>query len=309
MRALLVVNPKATATSARERDILVRALGSDLKIDLAETTHRGHAAELGAQAVETGQDLVVVLGGDGTINEVINGLLGPGEWSGPSATTPALAVVPGGSTNVFSRALGISRDPVEATSELLEALRAGRSRRLGLGRVNGRWFTFTAGLGLDADAVRRVELARAKGKRATPSRYTRCALRAYFAADHHQPHLRLEIPGEEPIEGVFFGITGNTSPWTYFRSHPIVLTPDASFETGLDLVIRQRMGLVGTLWAAGGMLTHSGIRGRKTRRFVDLSEFRLVADEPVHLQVDGDYLGTCDAAAIQAVPHALRVIA
>jgi diacylglycerol kinase family enzyme len=309
MRALLVVNPKATATSARERDVLVRALGSDLKVDVAETTHRGHATELGAQAVETGHELVVVLGGDGTINEVINGLLGPGEWSGPDPATPALAVVPGGSTNVFSRALGISRDPVEATSELLEALRADRRRRLGLGRINNRWFTFTAGLGLDADAVRRVELARAKGKRATPSRYTRCALRAFFAADRRTPHLTLHFPGEEPIEGVYFAITGNTSPWTYFRSHPIVLTPDTSFETGLDLMIRQRMGLVGTLWAAGGMLTSSGVRGRKTVRFTDVSEFRLVADEPVHLQVDGDYLGEIESAHLRSVPRALEVIA
>jgi diacylglycerol kinase family enzyme len=309
MRALLVVNPKATATSARERDILVRALGSDLKVDLAETTHRGHATELGRQAVETGQELVVVLGGDGTINEVVNGLLGPDEWSGPNPTIPALAVVPGGSTNVFSRALGISRDPVEATSELLEALRAGRTRRLGLGRINERWFTFTAGIGLDADAVRRVELARAKGKRATPSRYTRCAVRAFFAADRRHPHLRLEFPGEDPIEDVYFAIVGNTSPWTYFRSHPIVLTPDTSFETGLDLMIRQRMGLMGTLWAAGGMLTPGGIRGRKTRLFTDVSEFRLIADEPLHLQVDGDYLGLISTAHLRTVPKALEVIA
>jgi diacylglycerol kinase family enzyme len=309
MRALLVVNPKATATSARERDILVRALGSDLKIDVAETTHRGHATELGAQAVETEHELVVVLGGDGTINEVVNGLLGQGDWTGPNPATPALAVVPGGSTNVFSRALGISRDPVEATSELLEALRTGRRRRLGLGRINERWFTFTAGLGIDAEAVRRVELARSKGKRATPSRYTRCALRAWFATDHRTPHLRLEIPGEVPVDGIYMAITANTSPWTYFRSHPIVLTPDASFDTGLDLVTRRRMGLVGTLWAAGGMLSAGGIRGRRTDRYLDLAEYHLLADEPVHLQVDGDYLGEITTAHMRAVPEALEVIA
>src|SRR5580692_4968943 len=160
---MLVVNPKATATSERERDILTRALGSDLKLDVVQTAYRGHAIELGAQAAEAGLDLVVVLGGDGTINEIVNGLLGSGPWQGSAAATPALAVVPGGSTNVFSRALGIARDPVVATSELLEALRAGRSRRIGLGRVDDRWFTFTAGLGIDADAVRRVERARNKG--------------------------------------------------------------------------------------------------------------------------------------------------
>jgi diacylglycerol kinase family enzyme len=316
MRALLVVNPKATATSARERDVLARALGSDLKVDVCETTHRGHATELGMQATEEGLDVVVVLGGDGTINEVVNGLLGsapspdvqPDTEAGPAATTPALAVVPGGSTNVFSRALGISRDPVEATSELLEALRTGHTRRVGLGRVNQRWFTFTAGLGLDADAVRRVELARAKGRRATPSRYTRCAVSAYFAADHHHPHLTLTIAGQEPVEGLYLGIVGNAAPWTYFRSQPIVLTPGASFDAGLDLIALRRMGLAGTLWAASGMLTKNGIRGRASRKFLDLHEFRLDADEPLHLEVDGDYVGLCESAEFRAVPDALRVV-
>jgi diacylglycerol kinase family enzyme len=309
MRALLVVNPKATATSARERDVLIRALGSDLKVDLVETTHRGHAIECGAQAVEQGLDLVVVLGGDGTINEVVNGLLGAGEWAGPNDQLPALAIVPGGSTNVFSRALGISRDPVEATSELLEALRENRSRRIALGRINKRWFTFTAGIGLDADAVRRVEVARAKGKRSTPSRYTRCAVRAFFAAERRHPSLTLEIPGEEPVEGLFLAITANTSPWTYFRSQPIVLTPDTSFDGGLDLVARDRMGLVGTLWAASGMLASSGLRGRHSLTYRDLTDFTLSADTPMHLQVDGDYLGLYETARMRAVPDAIRVIA
>ena len=310
MRALLVVNPKATATSARERDVLIRALGSDLKVDLAETTHRGHAIELGARAVQEAFELVVVLGGDGTINEVVNGLLGAGDWQGPSEETPALAVVPGGSTNVFSRALGISRDPVEATSELLEALRAGRSRQIGLGRVNERWFTFTAGVGVDADAVRRVEKARSKGKGATPSRYTAHAVAAYFASEKHKPPITLRIPGQEPITGIYLGITSNTSPWTYFRSQPVVVSPACTFDGGLDLVVRDRMGLLPTLWAAGGMLSGRGMRGRHSLEFRDLSEFTLTLDVPMHLEVDGDYLGLHEELLhLRAVSDAIRVIA
>lgn len=305
---MLVVNPKATATSARERDVLVRALGSDLKVDLCETEHRGHAMEYGEQATAEGYDVVVVLGGDGTINEVVNGLLGSGEWAGRNPNTPALAIVPGGSTNVFSRALGISRDPVEATSEMLEGLRIGQTREVSMGRVNGRWFTFTAGLGLDADAVRRVELARAKGRKSTPSRYTRCAVAAFFAVDRRHPHLALTVPGEEPVDGLYLGIVSNTSPWTYFRSQPIVLTPEASFDSGLDLMVRSKLGLPGTLWAVGGMFSDSGIRGRRTAKFTDLAEFRFEADQPVHLQVDGDYIGMCEAADFVAVPDALRVV-
>jgi diacylglycerol kinase family enzyme len=306
---MLVVNPKATATSERQRDILTRALGSDLKVDLAQTTHRGHAIEYGAQAAEAGLDLVVVLGGDGTINEVVNGMLGAGPWHGHKPDAPALAVVPGGSTNVFSRSLGIARDPVIATSELLDALRAGRSRRIGLGRVDERWFTFTAGLGIDADAVRRVERARVKGKPPTPIRYSRATARAFLAMDRRHPPLTLERPGEEPETGLFLGIVANTAPWTYFRSKPIVLTPDASFDAGLDLVAMRRMGTVGALWSMSGMLTPTGLRGRSARIYTDLAEFRLVSDRPVPLQVDGDYLGESEAATFRAVPSALRVIA
>src|SRR5919206_1367731 len=132
MRALVVVNPAATATTPKGRDVLLRALGSELKVDLAETTHRGHARELGARAAADGVDVVVTLGGDGTVNEVVNGLLAGGHRPG----LPVLAVVPGGSTNVFSRALGRSRDPVEATAEILDALRNGRTRLVSLGTAS-----------------------------------------------------------------------------------------------------------------------------------------------------------------------------
>ena len=306
---MLVVNPKATATTERQRDILTRALGSDLKLDVIQTTHRGHAIELGRQAAESGLDLVVVLGGDGTINEIVNGLLGSGPWTGSAADAPALAVVPGGSTNVFSRALSVARDPVVATSELLEALRAGRSRRIGLGRVDERWFTFTAGLGIDADAVRRVERARIKGRAPTPNRYIRATVRSFLAMDRRHPPLTLERPSEEPVPGLYLGIVANTAPWTYFRSKPIVLTPDVSFDTGLDLVAMRRMGMLSAARAVTGMLRSTGISGRGAAVFTDLHEFRLTGETPLPLQVDGDYVGDRTSATFRAIPAALRVIA
>src|SRR4051795_779473 len=178
MRALVVVNPAATSTTVKMRDVLVGALASELKVDVVETSHRGHGRDLGAQAAADGLDLVVTLGGDGTVNEVVNGLLA----KGPGPHLPTLAVVPGGSTNVFSRALGRSRDPVDATAEILDSLRAGRTRLVSLGTVSARgtstaplagadpatapaagadaaahdedwteprWFVFAAGLGFD----------------------------------------------------------------------------------------------------------------------------------------------------------------
>jgi len=312
VRALLIVNPKATTTSVRGRDVLARALASDLKLDVVETERRGHAIELGARAMAEAYDLVVVLGGDGTVNEVVNGLLR--DAGGPRADQPALAVVPGGSTNVFSRALGIPRDPVEATSCLLDALREQRSRWIGLGRASSpgvaeRWFTFTAGMGLDADAVRMVERARSKGRSATPSRYTRATLgRFFFGTDRRHPAITLERAGEEPVPGLFLGIVGNTNPWTYFRGHPITLTPEASFESGLDLAAMRHLRTIPTLWAAGGMLSGRGVRGRSALVLHDLREFSLVADRPMHVEVDGDYLGERESLHLQSVPAAIRIV-
>src|SRR4051794_32604768 len=305
MRALLVVNPKATTASARGRDVLARALGSDLKLDVVETQRRNHAIHLGEQAVDEAYDLVVVPGGDGAGNEGINGIL----RDGPGPDRPALAVVPGGSTNVFHRALDVPRDPVEATGWLLDALREGRSRTIGLGRADERWFTFTAGIGLDADAVRAVERARAKGKAATPTRYAAAALKRFFATDRRSPALTLERPGEEPIPDLYLAIAGNTAPWTYFGSRPVVLTRGASFDSpGLDLVALRKLRTFGTLMAAGRMLTERGIRGRSVLVWEDLREFSLVADRPMHVQVDGDYLGERESVRFLSVPAALRVI-
>lgn len=305
MRALLVVNPTATTATRRGRDVLARALGSDLKLDVVETERRSHAILLGEMAVDQAYDVVVVLGGDGTVNEVVNGLL----RDGPRADLPALAVVPGGSTNVFHRALEVPRDPVEATGWLLDALREGRSRRIGLGKANDRWFTFTAGVGLDADAVRAVELARARGKNPSPTRYAATALQRFFTGtDRRHPTLTLERPGEEPITGLFLAIVGNSWPWTYFGSRPVVLTPTASFDAGLDLVAMRRLRTVGTLWAASGMLAGVGLRGRAVLSLPDQATFRVVADRPTHQQVDGDYLGEVESVEFTSVPGALRVI-
>jgi diacylglycerol kinase family enzyme len=304
VRALLIVNPAATTTTPRVTDVLESALGNDLKVDVVRTTHRGHAAELGRAAAVEGLDVVAVLGGDGTINEAINGVL----HAGPGPEVPALAVVPGGSTNVFARSLGIPRDPVEATGELLEAIRAGRSRRIGLGRADERWFTFTAGIGLDADAVRLVELARSRGRRATPQLYAASAVRRFFRTDRRRPTLTLSRPGEEPVENVFMAVVSNTAPWTYIGSRPVVMTPTASFDLGLDVVALRRLRTVPTLLAAARMLRPGGIGGRSVLRLPDLAALTVAASAPQPFQVDGDYLGERRQVQFTAVPGALRVV-
>ncbi|MCD0482880.1 diacylglycerol kinase family lipid kinase [Streptacidiphilus sp. ASG 303] len=314
MRALLVVNPKATTTSARTRDVLAHALASDLKLEVAATAHRGHARELAQQAAADGAvDLVVALGGDGTVNEVVNGLLA----HGPSERVPRLAVVPGGSTNVFARTLGLPNDPVEATGALLDALEAGRERVIGLGKaltpgLPDRWFTFCAGLGFDAGVVGRVEERRRAGRRSTHALYVNEALR-HFVTERERRRtgpITLRVPGGEPVPGLVFSIVSNTSPWTFLGNRPVHPSPRASFDTGLDLFALDRMTVAGTVRTARGLLRGDGAgpRGRHVVSYHDLRHFTLVSQEPVPFQVDGDHLGERTDVSFTGVRRALRVI-
>jgi diacylglycerol kinase family enzyme len=306
VRAFLVVNPTATTTTAKGRDVLVRALASETKVEVEETNHRGHAAALACRATRDGVDLIVALGGDGTVNEVVNGIL----TDGVRPNLPALAVVPGGSTNVFARTLGIPDHPIEAIAEILEALRARRSRSIGLGRADGHWFTFTAGFGLDAEVVRRVERRRKAGDGLTPARYVRTAINTYLTKyDRRHPAISLERPGEEPETGLFYVIVSNTTPWTYLGERPVELSPEASFDSGLDVFAPRTMHAGPTAWYVAQLLSRrSSVRGRRLLRLHDVGEFTLRADRPMALQVDGDYLGEQSVVRLTVVPDALRVL-
>jgi len=304
-RARLIVNPEATSTSPRARDVLAQALASEVDLEVAETKARGHAAELAYDAAAAQYDVVLVLGGDGSVNEVVNGLLA----NGPSPTTPLLGVVPGGSTNVFARAIGMPDDRVEATGCLLELLRGGHQRSIGLGRADQRWFTFTAGLGLDADVVARVEQKRASGRRSSHSLYVRTALRSMTARDGVPLTLsNLAEPVEDPVGMV---LVANTSPWTYLGRLPVDPLPGASFDLGLDLLALHHVGLSRTLRVARQALGRRDRppRGANVVHRHDQPGFTVRADEPVSFQVDGDYLGMRDEVRFKAASAALRVLA
>jgi diacylglycerol kinase family enzyme len=307
MRAVLVVNPRATATTLRTRDVLAAALSSDLRVDTFETKGRGHAIELGVQAVETGADIVVALGGDGTVNEIVNGILSEGVRPG----LPELAVVPGGSTNVFARALGMPSSAVEATGQILEALREGRSRRIGLGKANERWFTFCAGLGIDAAAVERVEDKRAKGKRSTHTLYVRSTVNRFFlATSRRRPSLRLSAPSLLEPRDVYAALVCNTDPWTYFGDYPVRPCPDASFDLGLDTLALSRLSLPTTLRVAARFFAKDPHPHSKHALLLHDQPEMVVESigEPQPFQVDGDALGRRDKIRLTSVPGALRVI-
>ena len=307
MRGLLAVNPRATTTSARVTDVIVNALSHELDLQVTMTTHRGHGFELGRAARAQGLDIVITLGGDGVVNEIVNGML----EEGLGENIPILATVPGGSGNVFARALGIPVDAVEATGEIMEAIRANRTRTIGLGRVNGRWFTSNAGVGLDAEIITAMEDQRSAGRTASPTRYLITTLRQYFArTDRKNPALTL-TSAKGVNEGVFAVVVQNTAPWTYFGSWPIDPCPQASFDTGLDVFALRDLGLFAAARAARRMLARSTAGSTKESIVVshDLEAFTVTCSRPMPMQVDGESTPEVTEAVFVSVPSALRVIA
>ena len=321
MRALLVVNPAATTTSARTRDVLIHALASEMKLEVVTTEYRGHARDLGRDAADGDDiDLVVALGGDGTVNEVVNGLL----HDGPDPERrPGLAVVPGGSTNVFARALGLPNDPVEATGALLDALREARERTVGLGLAAGtpgtadeavpsRWFTFNAGLGFDAGVVGRVEQHRERGRKSTHALYVRQAMRQFFGEAHRRRGtITIERPDAEPVTDLVLSLVCNTAPWTYLGNRPVYASPKASFDTGLDVLGLSRLSAPSVARYVTQLLTSSPERGPQGKHAVslhDLDHFTLHSKVPLPLQMDGDHLGLRTSVTFTGVRRALRVI-
>ncbi|MDY7088766.1 MAG: diacylglycerol kinase family protein [Actinomycetota bacterium] len=315
MRALLLVNPKATTTSERSRDVLVRALRSAVELSVEYTTRRGHAATLARSAAESGVDVVVTLGGDGTVNEAVNGLMTAeavlsGLTGSRAQVLPALAVVPGGSTNVFARALGLPRDWVEGVSVILDGLRDGRHRVIGLGRADDRYFTFAAGMGLDAAVVRRVEQARLRGRTSTPGLYFRSIVGQFLTGDDRKaPPLTIERPGEPAETDLGTVIIQNTAPWTYLGDRPINPSPDASFDRGLDVMALRGLAVTSTTRTMAQLaMRKAEPHGKQVLRLHDQDEFTVIASRPQAFQLDGDYLGERQKVHFVSVPEALRVI-
>jgi diacylglycerol kinase family enzyme len=303
-RMLIIVNPYATTVSDRLRHLVVYALQGRFEVDAVDTEARGHATELCREAAHEGYDVVVAFGGDGTVNEAANGLLG--------SPTP-LCCLPGGSANVFGKMLGIPGDVVDATEHLLAMADDWRPRTVDLGSVNGRYFTFASGLGLDASVVERVDSNPHLKARLGAYYFTWVAISTFLRRYLLKPP-RLEVQaGDKTLQGVT-AIIQNGSPFTYFQDRPIEITDGAALDSGaLTGGVLHRATLVSMPFIAWrAFSTHARVAGhRQVSPIGDFSEMtvRSTDGRPLPLQVDGDYIGEVSEARYSILPRALNVVA
>jgi len=302
-RMLIIVNPYATTVSDRLRHLVVYALQGRFEVDAVDTEAQGHATELCREAAHEGYDVVVAFGGDGTVNEAANGLLG--------SPTP-LTCLPGGSANVFGKMLGIPGELVDATEHLLAMADDWRPRKVDLGVVNGRCFTFASGLGVDASVVERVD-SNPRLKARLGAYYFTWAALTTFARRYlvHPPRMIAHADGKT-LEGVTT-IVQNGSPFTYFQNRPIEVAEGAALDSGAlagCVLHRARpFDMPSIAWRA--FSRHARIaRHRHVSSFPALTELTVQSADgrPLPLQVDGDYIGEVDEARYSIMPRALHVV-
>lgn len=300
---LVIVNPYATTVSDRLKNLVVYALQSRYEVEAVDTQAKAHATELTREAADEGYEVVVAFGGDGTVNEAANGLIG---------TDVPLTCLPGGSTNVFCRSLGIPRDVVDATEHLLQMADRFEPRRVDLGRVNGRHFTFSSGIGLDASVVEQVDAHPRLKSRYTRWYYSYVAVTQFMRKYVVNPPLvRVEVDGRT-IEGVTV-IVQNSDPFTYFGPRPIRVGERADLESGtLSLTVLERASaidmptLIPRLFSARAKTVQ---RHRQVTGFPEVDYAHIRALEGTFpLQVDGDFIGDFEEASYGIAPHALLVV-
>jgi len=278
-------------------------LGQHHRVEVAETYRRGHATRLARNAAREGIDAVVVAAGDGTLNEAADGLVG---------TDTALAPLPGGSTNVFARSLGIPNSIMPATEQLVRSLEEHSILRVGVGEANGRHFLFHLGCGYDAEVIEQVERRSWVKRRLAHPVFAVAAVTTFFRGfDRERPTFRVLAADGTPIEDGFFAIVSNTKPYAFFGPRPLLVTTEAGLDRPLALTMFRRLEVGSTLAAAGSAM----VRGKRLAKnkavlqLADLEALTFVAHHgPFPWQVDGDYLGEVERIDVRYVPDALNVV-
>jgi diacylglycerol kinase family enzyme len=310
-RMLIIVNPYATTVSDRLRNLVVYALQGRYEVEAVQTQARNHATELARDARDGGYDVVVSFGGDGTLNEVANGLAG---------TDMPMGILPGGSANVVARSLGIANDVVDATEHLLSLADAWEPRKIDLGRADERRFVFACGAGIDATVVKRVDAHPKFKSRFGPWYYSWCGVSAFTRNYLVNPvRLRVTVGARPPVEGVT-AIAQNSDPFTYFSTKPVYVNEDVTIDDGtLSMAVLKRAKVrdMPTLLPKLFSQRKPAVRHRQIEGFTDLtravvesiSEDRSGATRSFQLQVDGDYIGERTRVELGIDPGALTIIA
>ncbi len=303
-RMLVIVNPYATTVSDRLKHLVVYALQGRYEVEAVDTQGRDHATDLCREAAHEGYDVVVAFGGDGTVNEAANGLA--------RSNTP-LTTLPGGATNVYCKMLGIPGDIVDATEHMLRMADDWRPRKVDLAKVNDRYFTFSAGLGLDASVVERVDRHPRLKTRLGAYYYTYAAIttftRRYVA---RAPKIGVELPDGTKLDGVTV-VVQNGEQYTYFNDRPIEMAEGAELDSGTlsGVVLEHTLPTImpGVMFRAlskrARIVRHGAITGFE---HVEQLICRTLDDRPVDLQVDGDYIGAVDEARFSVLPQGLAVV-
>jgi diacylglycerol kinase family enzyme len=299
---LLISNAQAYRVTTYQREVIARALAAEFKVEEAQTIGQGHAIDVARDAAVDGIEIVASMGGDGTVNEVANGLAG---------TDSALAIIPAGLANVFARSLGIPNDPVEATGWLLANSEAA-PRSVSLGRVDGRFFTVSCGVGFDAAVVREVERRQRAKSRGGEWFFVRTGVRVFLRGlDRRNPRVHLSWgpgPGEQR-DGLFLAIVQNTSPYTYLGRREMRLCPGATLDDRLECIGLDTMR---TSVAVRVVLSAFGSGRHVHRRHVAYVKaqhrFAVRCDEPLPVQVDGEFIGEQTNLTIESMPDALNVL-
>jgi diacylglycerol kinase family enzyme len=301
VRALLLYNPTATTTTTAMTDVICRALASELDVEAVPTKRRNHAGFLAAGAADEGYDVVVVLGGDGTVNEVVQGI---------ATTDVALAVIPGGSTNVLARSLGLPNDAIAATGMILRKLADKEIRRVNLGTANGRYFTFHAGFGFDAEVVRRVEQRYLLKRTVRQASFVWCSLVAHALSPAvREASIIVRTGDEQLVADQRWVVCANTRPYTYLGDRPAELCPVAGMDQDLALVGLSKLSVSSLLRVARTALTSQNIgQHRFVELLADLPEIVCTADRPLPLQLDGDYVGEASSVVFETARDALAVV-
>jgi diacylglycerol kinase family enzyme len=310
MRALLVANKFATSTDGNVQSKVVSELSKYLDITVANTSARNDAIEIAREANQQGIEIVIGLGGDGTINEIANGLLA----DGPNPEGPILAAIPGGNGNVFIRNMGLSENPLEATAQILSFLDTKKFKSIGVGKIAtnniSRWFLFNAGIGLDAAVIAEMETRRANGKIVSDTGYAVLALRELFAkTDRRHPALSLASDSGDVHRDAYFALIVNLAPWAYLGSRPLNPLPLAGHDTALDVYAPTSLSIPAVFkLGRRALIGKSAPSDSNVISLIDQSQVHVQAERALWIQVDGDVIAQSTELTATHVPNALRTV-